>query len=102
MQTLPIAVREHESEEEISPNDTNKQLGHDVPDPLSTVWGGPGNRNRVEPREPGTVAGQSWGRPELGTEGNHISNDAHGAVQSEVSGSQCRFPGRTVDRIDFF
>ena len=100
MQTLPIAAREHESEEE-HPNDTNKQLGHDVPDPLSTAQGGPGNRNRAVPQKAGTAATQAPGRPELAIEGDHISSDAHGAVQSEGSGSQCGFPGRTLDRIDF-
>ena len=86
-QIFPIAPRGHECEDEVAQNDPNEQLCHDVPDPLSTTRGGPANRNRAEPQKAGTVAGQTPGRPELATSGDHISNDAHGAVQSEGSGS---------------
>ena len=101
MQIFPIALRGHECEDEVPPNDPNEQLGHDVPDFLSSAGGGPGNRNRAGPQDPVTVVEQAPGGPECATEGDHISNDAHGAVQSEGSGSQCRIPSRTLDRINF-
>ena len=101
MQIFPIALRGDECEEKLPPNDPNEQLCRDVPDPFSTARGGPGNQNRAEPKKAGTVARQAPGSPELVTSGDDIGNDAHGAVQSEGSGSQCRFSSRTLDRIDF-
>ena len=102
MQIFPIALRKHECEHEVPPNGPIEQLGHDGPDLLSTTKGGPRNRNRAEPQEQGTVAAQAPGRPELATAGDHIGNDVHSVVQSEGSGSQCRFPSITLSRINFF
>ena len=101
MQIFPIALRGHEYEDEVPPNDPIEKLGHNGPDLLSTAKGGPGDRNRMESPKQGTVAGQAPGRAELATSGDHISSGAHGGVQPEGSRSQCRFPGRTLDRINF-
>ena len=101
-QIFPIAPRGHECEDEVPSNDPNEQLCHDVPGPLPTTRGGPAIRNRAEPPKAGTVAGQVPGRPELATSGDHIGNDVHSVVQSEGSGSQCRFPSITLSRINFF
>ena len=102
MQIFPIALRGDECKERLPPNDLNEQLCRDVPDPLSTARGGPGNQNRAEPQNAGTVATQAPGSPELVTSGDHIGNDVHSVVQSEGSGSQCRFPSITLSRINFF